>query len=242
MRANLPARLGAIGMLLATLAAAALLVTRHLPQAAPPGRGHDGSGSRGHPGREPRSRAREAPTRAPTIRWRDSVAVGVPWAGSLERGVRLPAEGAHFFTWDPILKRSPNRPWRRWGTDDLLRTTLGVIRAHAADHPGAPRVGIGDLSRPQGGDFGVRYGHPGHASHQNGLDVDLYCPRLDGAERAPRGPSQVDRRLAQDLVDRFVAAGAVKIFVGPSTGLTGPPGVVQALALHDNHMHVRIED
>jgi murein peptide amidase A len=32
----------------------------------------------------------------------------------------------------------------------------------------------------------------------------------------------------------------VRIFVGPNTGLTGPPRIVQALAHHDNHLHVRI--
>jgi hypothetical protein len=47
-------------------------------------------------------------------------------------------------------------------------------------------------------------------------------------------------RLAQDLLDRFVAAGAELVYVGPNTPLTGPPGVVIPLVNHDNHMHVRI--
>jgi protein MpaA len=54
-------------------------------------------------------------------------------------------------------------------------------------------------------------------------------------------PSQIDRRLSQDLVDRFVLAGAEKVFVGPNTGMRGPPAVVEVLpAHHDNHMHVRL--
>jgi hypothetical protein len=32
----------------------------------------------------------------------------------------------------------------------------------------------------------------------------------------------------------------VAIFVGPTTGLGGPPGIVAPLANHDNHLHVRI--
>jgi murein endopeptidase len=76
-------------------------------------------------------------------------------------------------------------------------------------------------------------------SHQNGLDVDVYFPRLDRRERPPDRPEQIDRRLAQDLVDRFVAAGAERVFVGPRTGLKGPPRVVQALWNHDNHLHAR---
>lgn len=53
--------------------------------------------------------------------------------------------------------------------------------------------------------------------------------------------AQIDRPLAQDLVDRFLAAGAVVVFVGPNTGLTGPEGVVQVLWNHDNHLHARFE-
>ena len=85
----------------------------------------------------------------------------------------------------------------------------------------------------------MRYGLPGHVSHQNGLDVDVYYPRRDRRELAPRTVAQVDRALAQDLVDRFVAAGAAKVFVGPNVGLTGPPEIVQPLPRHDNHLHVR---
>jgi murein endopeptidase len=169
------------------------------------------------------------------IRWRDSRALGDVGAGRLVRGVRLPAEGTRFFTWDPLLHRSPNRAWRRHGTDDLVRLVLRILGDYAREHPAAPRLGIGDLSRPHGGWFGPR-----HATHQNGLDVDLYFPRRDRRERPPKRASQIDRRLAQDLVDRFVAAGAVRVYVGPNTGLRGPPRVVQVLANHDNHLHVRI--
>jgi hypothetical protein len=53
---------------------------------------------------------------------------------------------------------------------------------------------------------------------------------------------QIDRPLAQDLVNRFVAVGAQYVFVGPHTGLRGPRPIVQPLYLHDNHMHVRIHN
>jgi murein endopeptidase len=174
------------------------------------------------------------------IQWRQSRSVGLPWDGRLVRGVQLPPDGVHFFTWDPILKRSPNRWWRRWGSDRLLHTLLRVLDEYAAAHPDAPRVGIGDLSRPHGGIFDERFGGRGHASHQNGRDVDVYYPRLDGQELRPARPSQIDRALAEDLVTRFVRAGAVKVFVGPHTGLRGPRRIVQRLIYHDDHMHVRI--
>lgn len=164
-----------------------------------------------------------------------SVALGTPAAGRLVGGVRLPGEGADFFTWDPRLHEVPNRPWRRWATDRLVRVLTRVVHEYAAAHPDAPRVGIGDLSRRRGGPFG-----PVHETHQNGLDADVYFPRLDGRERPPARVSQIERRLAQELVDRFVAAGADLVYVGPNTGFTGPRGVVQVLWNHDNHLHVRI--
>jgi murein endopeptidase len=169
------------------------------------------------------------------IAWRRSVALGEPSAGRLVRGVKLPPEGERFFTWDPVLKRIPNRASRRWATDRLVRFVLRVIREFSAAHPDAPRVGIGDLSRRRGGPFG-----PVHATHQNGLDADIYYPRLDRRERPPKLVSQIDRRLAQDLVDRFVQAGAKLVYVGPNTGFTGPRRVVRVLWNHDNHLHVRI--
>src|SRR5215218_10278592 len=144
----------------------------------------------------PRPRPKPKP-----IRWRRSIAVGSHSSGRLVRGVRLPAQRPSFFTWDPVLRRSPNRPWRRWGTDRLVRTLLAVAREFRRAHPRAPRVAIGDLSRPRGGDFGARFGPIGHASHQNGLDADVYYPRADGRERAPRHASEIDRRLSQELVD-----------------------------------------
>jgi hypothetical protein len=172
---------------------------------------------------------------APKIQWRRSLSLGRPDHGTLVRGVRFPAQGPTFFTWDPILRRSPDRPWRRYGNNRLVRIVLSVLASYTRSHPDAPRVGIGDFSRPHGGYFG-----PKHVSHQNGLDVDVYYPRFDRRERPPVRAAQIDRPLAQDLLDRFVAAGAVRIFVGPNTHLRGPRRVVRVLWNHDNHMHVRL--
>ena len=182
----------------------------------------------------------EPPSPYPVIGWKASIAFGVPWAGRLRHAVQLPAEGPDWFTWDPVLDRVPDRGWRRYGTDSLIRTLLAAIRNYRAENPDAPRVGIGDLSRVHGGPFGARYGGLGHASHQNGLDADVWYPRRDATERRATRVSQVDRELAQELVDAFRRAGAEKLFVGPDVGLTGPRGVVIRLAHHDDHVHVRI--
>jgi murein endopeptidase len=182
--------------------------------------------------------AAPAPVLTPT--GRASRAVGKPWQGRLLRGVQLPAFGAGYMTWDGIMKQVPSRGWRRWGTDRLVALVQRICAEFGVDHPSAALLLVGDLSRPRGGVFDERFGGLGHASHQNGLDVDVYYPRKDGVARAPWRPGQVDRRLAQELVDRFVAAGAEKIFVGPRVRLHGPRRVVQPLAHHDDHVHVRI--
>jgi murein endopeptidase len=190
----------------------------------------------------------EAPVTEPSvppdfaaIAWHDSIARGRPFSrGRLVEGVQLPELGEDFFTWDPVFNRIPNREWRRWGTDRLIRTVLTVIHEFRTVHDSAQRIGIMDLSRPHGGRFGRNFGGLGHASHQNGLDADVLYPRKDGTEQRARKPSQVDRKLAQELVDRFVAAGAVNVFVGPHLHLKGPKNVVVPLIYHDDHMHVRI--
>jgi murein endopeptidase len=193
----------------------------------------------------PTPRPAGAPPDFAAIAWppTPSRALGKPFFhGRLVDGVQLPELGEDFFTWDPILNRIPDRPWRRWGTDRLIRTVLTVIHEYRTVHDGIPRIGIMDLSRPQGGPFGKRYGGLGHSSHQNGLDADVLYPRTDGLERRAYKPSLVDRKAAQELVSRFVAAGAQKIFVGPHLRLHGPRTVVIPLVYHDDHMHVRIRN
>ncbi len=169
-----------------------------------------------------------------------SIAVGAPNEGSLVNGLQLPESGPDWLTWDAVLHRAPNRPERRWGTDRLLAFVLAVLRDYRLANPGAPPVLVGDLSLPWGGPFGSDHGGLGHASHQNGLDVDVLYPRADRALLPPAGPQDVDRALAQDLVNRFVAAGAQFAFVGLRVGLGGPPYIVQAIEHHDDHVHVRI--
>jgi murein endopeptidase len=169
-----------------------------------------------------------------------SKALGKPWQGHLANGVQLPLIGPGFATWDPIRKRVGNRPWRRWGTNRLVRTVRTVVADYAKRHPNAPPILVGDLSRPRGGDFGPRFGGIGHVSHQNGLDADVYYPRRDSRLRRAARPDQVDRAAAQELVDAFVRAGAQYVFVGPSLNLHGPPKVVEPLTHHDDHLHVRL--
>ncbi len=170
----------------------------------------------------------------PPVVWRHATSTGVPWSGGLINGTQFPIAGPNWVTWNPVTDSVPNAPERLYGNERTIRILIEVIDAYRAANPGAPQVVVGDISREGGGGF-----FDEHLSHQNGLDVDVYYPRLDGVLADPGSPDRIDHQLAQDLVDRFVAAGAQMVLVGPSTGLTGPGGVVIPYANHDNHMHVR---
>lgn len=185
------------------------------------------------PAREAEVRAATPPVEAPRVEWRHATAVGLQYAGHLHDGTQLPVEGPDWVTWNPSTDSSPNLPRRLFGHERTIRATLSVLTAYRGAHPDAPRVVIGDLSFRHGGRMDQ------HVSHQNGLDVDVYYPRLDRQLRAPTASRQIDRRLAQELLDGFVAAGAKVVFVGFSTGLRGDSGVVVPYPNHENHMHVR---
>jgi len=205
----------------------------------------DGGGDESDAPRQNRAASQSAqrpkpqPERPAARRGPPSRAIGSPEAGRLVNGVQLPAEGTHFFTWNIPRGASPNPQSRRYATDVVVARVLRAVGAYGRAHPDAPRVGIADLSLPGGGDFGVKYGGSGHIGHQNGTEVDLLYPRSDGKERAPDSVDEVDRRLAQDLLDRFLAAGADLAVVDPRLGLKAPGAALEHQALHEEHMHLR---
>ena len=179
-------------------------------------------------------RARVVPRpEPPRVEWHRATSVGLQYAGRLVEGTQLPAEGPDWVTWNPNTDSSPNLNGRLYGHERTIRVLIAVLADYRAAHPEAPRVVVGDISFRNGGAMDQ------HASHQNGLDVDVYYPRLDRRLGAPISTRQIDRRLSQDLLDRFVAAGAKIVFVGFSTGLGGRSGVVVPYPNHENHMHVR---
>jgi hypothetical protein len=171
---------------------------------------------------------------APVIGDHGSLALGLPNAGRLQDGVRLPLHAPGYYTYNPDTQRPPGGPERQWGTAMLVRQVVALGAWWAATHPEAPRLGIGDLSLRHGGPF-----DSDHASHQNGLDVDIRLPRRDGVE-GPATPARYDRALTQQLVDRLEAQGASLILKGPSLDLSGPHVVVWPN--HDDHLHVRFPD
>jgi len=190
---------------------------------------------------EPRNAGRERPA-APSSSSRStgnptgSVAVGTPDHGHLIRGVPFPATGANHFTWDAANGRSPNPRFHRYGTDYVIRSVLKAVRRYRRRNSGAPRVGIGDLSLRHGGDLGSQSGSR-NLAHQNGLDVAVLYPRSDGGESEAAIVEQVNRPLAQALLDELVTAGATRVSLDPRLGLTVPKGVAQVVS-QQPRMHV----
>jgi len=175
------------------------------------------------------------PPDRPRIAWHESEAHGNANAGGLVNGVRMPDTWPGLYTYDPQTQRLPGSPDRTWGTAFLVREVLDLGGWWSRTHPRQPRLGVGDLSLREGGPI------IGHASHENGLDVDIRLVRGDGVE-GPADPATYDRELTQALIDRLVTRGASLVLIGPSLDLRGPAGIVVRWPNHDDHLHVRFPD
>ena len=230
-RRHVPQRawIGLLGMVAATLPIAAIT---------------DGSATSAQAAAPPApvpAPAPEAPAPPPPlpiearVQWRESIAHGTANTGWLERGVILPEEGPGFYTYYPYTQRRGNREERRYGTAKLVREIIDLGKWWTATYPGAPRLGVGDLSFKGGGPFDL------HASHENGLDVDIRMPRADGTE-GQVGPGSYDRARTQAMVNHLVGRGAEFIFYGPNIKVTGPAGIVMIWPNHDDHLHIRFPD
>lgn len=86
--------------------------------------------------------------------------------GCLAGGVELPETGP---TWQ-AMRLSRNRNWGHPETIDFIRR----LSDFAAAQPGWKGLYIGDISQPRGGPM-----LSGHASHQLGLDVDIWMLPAD---------------------------------------------------------------
>lgn len=87
--------------------------------------------------------------------------IGFYSKGCLAGGVAIPTDGP---TWQ-AMRLSRNR---RWGHPDLIALVEKLSR-EAAAQDGWPGLLVGDISQPRGGPMLT-----GHASHQIGLDADIW--------------------------------------------------------------------
>ncbi|WP_327639584.1 penicillin-insensitive murein endopeptidase [Kribbella sp. NBC_00482] len=103
---------------------------------------------------------------------------------------------------------------------------------------GQGKVPYGDAGFEHGGDI------PGHGSHENGMDIDIWPIRTDSAQctagRITWESSTYDRAATRQLIQAVRAAvpGHVKyIWFNDPTLIS--EGLTQNWPAHDNHLHVR---
>lgn len=182
-----------------------------------------------------------------------SIPVGGYAKGCIAGAVQLPTDGPG---WQAMrLSRD-----RRWGTPELVDYIAALARSSAQD--GWRGILVGDMGQARGGPM-----KSGHASHQIGLDVDIWLQpmpdhTLSAAEREDlsavsvlrKGTRNVDPKLfgeAERLLIYRAAQlpGVARIFVAPgikkslcATKWRDPSFLnkVRPWYGHDDHFHVRL--
>jgi penicillin-insensitive murein endopeptidase len=178
--------------------------------------------------------------------------VGGTGLGCIAGAVPLPLEGVGW----QVVRASRNR---FWGHPSLIAFVEDL--AGRARRQGFPDLWIGDLAQPRGGPMPY-----GHASHQSGLDVDVWLdlnpkPRqptaareeirvaslvlpdesgVDPARWTPRHAALI--RLAAETpgVDRVLVNHAIKRQLCRDHGGAIWLRRVRPWRGHDSHMHVRL--
>ncbi|MBO1074484.1 penicillin-insensitive murein endopeptidase [Roseomonas marmotae] len=178
--------------------------------------------------------------------------IGSHGLGCIAGAVAMPPEGPG---WE-VVRLSRNR---FWGHPAMIDTLASL--AAAATGAGLPPIWIGDVSQPRGGPMPW-----GHASHQIGLDADVW---LDVAPR-PARPRPARERLnvpslvrpdGQDIdpdvyspghealirsaaqmpeIDRVLVNPAIKRALCRNHGGEAWLRRIRPWAGHDSHMHLRL--
>lgn len=181
--------------------------------------------------------------------------VGFYAKGCLSGAVAIPTDGPHW----QAMRLSRNR---RWGNPLLIRL-LERFSQDAARNDGWNGLLVGDISQPRGGPM-----KSGHASHQIGLDADIWLTpmpnrTLTAAEREnisarsmlkPNAFLTVDNSVWTPAHARVIMRAASypeveRIFVNPAikkklcqtwTGDRSNLGKVRPYYGHDYHFHIRM--
>jgi penicillin-insensitive murein DD-endopeptidase len=182
-------------------------------------------------------------------------AIGFYSKGCQSGAVQMPYDGP---TWQ-VMRLSRNR---RWGQPQLIGL-LEQLSRDAAQKDGWSGLLVGDIAQPRGGPMIT-----GHASHQIGLDADIWLTpmpgrRLTAAERENLSAISMLQKNARLTVDPKIwtpahgrvimrAAGysqVERIFVNPAikkklcetwTGDRNVLGKVRPYYGHDYHFHIRM--
>ncbi|MFD8143919.1 penicillin-insensitive murein endopeptidase [Streptomyces sp. NPDC059708] len=123
-----------------------------------------------------------------------------------------------------------------WGTAAAIGQLEAGARSFAA--LGRGRVPVGDIAFEHGGTI------YGHATHQAGLDADIWPVRTDSAQctgsRITWESGSYDRAATRELVKalRAAAPGHVKLVYFNDPQLIAE-GLTVSYPNHDNHLHIR---
>ena len=109
--------------------------------------------------------------------------IGFYTAGCLQGAQALPLDGPGY----EVIRISRNRYWGQPVTLDFIKTLSEKVRA-----AGQAPLYIGDIGQPRGGPA-----VSGHASHQTGLDADIWFERQPGP---PLAPAQRENPRLRSLV------------------------------------------
>jgi LysM repeat protein len=197
----------------------------------------------------------------PTIRLVAGQSIGRPQRGSLTNGVQLPRSAQYY----------RRRPEWAYGAQHVVDHTLSVIAEVNRAHPKVHRLAIGDISSPKGGILPGHGSHQSGRDIDLGLYylatpakypdefVSVDHAKLDAAatwtlvealweaSRLPGGPELVflDYDVQGALYKHARKLGVSKstlkkIFQYPD-GKWAQGRLVQHVAKHDDHIHVRFE-
>ena len=179
--------------------------------------------------------------------------VGSYAKGCLAGAVQLPADGPGW----QVMRLSRDR---RWGTTELVEYIEAL--ATSAAQAGWPGILVGEMGPARGGPM-----KSGHASHQIGLDVDIWLKRmpdhvLSAKERETVSAASVLKKGTR-LVDPKLFGEAQRLLIYRAALLPGvarifvAPGIKKSLCDinwrdrsflqkirpwygHDDHFHVRL--
>jgi penicillin-insensitive murein endopeptidase len=139
---------------------------------------------------DPKTPAKELFGRARAPAPIESEPVGFYSKGCLAGGEELPVNGANW----QVMRLSRNR---NWGHPALI-AFLQRFAPAAVEASGWPGILVGDMSQPRGGPMLT-----GHASHQIGLDVDIWLTPMPARElsRAEREEMSATNMVREDGLD-----------------------------------------
>lgn len=161
----------------------------------------------------------------------DGIVGPATWKNLLWHYERVTFSGNNLCDQNPDGNKTAN-----WGTAAAVAQLEAAGRAFASS--GRGKVPVGDLGLELGGNI------PGHASHEQGLDADIWPVRSDAAQctaaritwKSAAYDRAATRRLVQEV--RRAAPGHVKTIYFNDPQLIAE-GLTQAYSGHDNHLHVR---